>query len=1554
MTDPFPPFFEISNLMKTHRIAAILVLLAGGGIVKADPHSTGSEPRELKMTTIAGVVESVSHAARPVEGAPGQWRMSNPANGLEARFTPEGMSMRVESKEGGVSARLVGWRTTGLGYGENLQKVEEGTVVADPDISPNRVEIHRVGLVEWFSNGPEGLEHGYTLPERPANAKANAKVPLRVEMRIEGDLVAEVSRDGSRVVLKNREGMESLRYDKLKVWDAKGREITARMSGGEGKLALEVDDAGAIYPLTIDPIFTQQSYLKASNTSEEALFGSSVAVDGDTLVVGAPGDGGSGAAYVFKLGASGWTEQAYLKASNAQTGNQFGRSVSISGDTLVVGAPGENGGGTGAGAAYVFVRNGNTWSQHAFLKASNVEAGDVFGAAVSISENTVMVGAPGEDDGGINAGAAYVFLRNGANWTQQAYLKALNAEADDQFGTSVSISGDSAAVGAPHEDGGSFGINGVVDNNKPNSGAAYVFLRTGSAWSQQAYVKASNPDNGDFFGRSVSLDGDTLAVGATHESSWAVDVNGDETLNGPPGTNGSASGAAYVFVRSGTSWSQQAYVKAQYPKEIDFFGWSISVDGNVLVVGAMNENSGAKGINGNGANYNAFYSGAAYMYLRNGVTWTREAYLKASNADAYDEFGKSVAVSGGTIVVGAHREDSAATGVGGDEDSNIAVGFDSGAAYVFLGEGDEFGVREFWGAGPELAANETGNLPAEQNGINATSAAWSYGYRDSFPGTSLVIFSPAQHQNDIGGNTGVDGWAPNAGVMVNKGSAPVVMNLNGETTIPVLPGQIILKPATGAFPVVRWTAPEAGTYNIAARWVDVANSGGNGAAAHVVINGREVFGQLSPYSEVEEPSYLGLNWENGFGAAMPPQSFPLAAGDTVDFVLGPNGNDTHDLTAFNAVICRAPGVTISAPATIMTGNPVNVMLALAPGAELLGAALRVDGEPVLTDTTAPFSFVLPSLTPGEHHLQVEAIGTNRVLGASNVVLVTVDAAPVPSSEESLSEGEGEVEESTATGSVYDCIVSGFWDQADIWKRRGDNAQGVPGPNDVAFLGRAVQVALRSNVTVGKIFCQGRIRGDDPANNRVLTVNEHFSIYGLVADLTVINPVGGLLTNVKGAAFFEDANIVNNGRMYLTNSLFATESELTSEGSLTVVNAPASGGPIRLTLDRATLNGIYTVGPGAGIRADRMVAAGAGNLISILGPGLIGNDGSTLVGQDGGTVIARDGASLVGNDGASLIGNDSAGLIGNDGSTVSLIGNDVAGLISDNGAVLVGNDGASLAQTAGAALISNSASASSPSDDGEVGEAQGDSGIYLTGGTLRGSGSLTGSIINSAAFIAPGSSPGVIWISGDFTQEEGGTLFFEIGGTNTDPLEFDQLFVTGSANLGGELIIDTLNGFASLPGDNLQPFIYGAREGSFSRVSSNAKIAFGPNGMTTEVDGPLSGGQPTISVSASNSRLKEGKSTSFTLSAPPGTLRPVTVAFAMRGKAKWGGDYMLSTKAKSIVIPVGRDSVSITIKTKKDKLAEKTETATMAILPAAAYTLSPRSSATVSILNVKSK
>ena len=446
-------------------------------------------------------------------------------------------------------------------------------------------------------------------------------------------------------------------------------------------------------------------------------------------------------------------QQAYLKASNTDPFDFFGFSVASSGDTVVVSAYGEDSDATGvngdqsdnsastSGAVYVFVRSGTSWSQQAYLKASNTEAGDLFGHSVSVSGDTLVVGAPFEssDATGVNggqsnngasrSGAAYVFVRSGTTWSQQAYFKASNTEAGDFFGSSVTVSGDTVVIGAPLEASNATGVNGDQSNDgAPGSGASYVFVRSGTSWSQQAYVKASNTGSDDMFGISVSLSGETAVVGAHWEDSDATGVNGDQDDNGAP-----AAGAVYVFARNGTSWSQQAYLKASNTNSFDEFGFSVSVSGDTVVAGAREEDSRATGVNGEQGDNGAPASGAAYVFERSGTSWSQQAYLKASNTGEADAFGHTVSTWGDTVVVGAYQEDSLTTGAD-DDDVN------SGAAYVFERQGTSWSQQAF------LKASNTGD-----GDLFGTSVAAS--------GTRVVVGATAEDSNA----TGVNGVQRNEG-----------------------------------------------------------------------------------------------------------------------------------------------------------------------------------------------------------------------------------------------------------------------------------------------------------------------------------------------------------------------------------------------------------------------------------------------------------------------------------------------------------------------------------------------------------------------------------------------------------------------------------------------------------------------------------------------------------------------------------------------------------------------------------------------------------------------
>lgn len=333
----------------------------------------------------------------------------------------------------------------------------------------------------------------------------------------------------------------------------------------------------------------------------------------------------------------------------------------------------------------------------AYIKPSNTPLfPDVtfFGHTVALDGETLAVGdidpscATGvngnpNDRNCLGAGAVHVFIRTGATWSQQAYLKASNTQANDGFGT-VSLSGDTLVVGATGEASCAPGINGnQADNGCLSAGAVYVFTRSGSTWSQQAYLKASNPNTGDGFGSSVSLSGNTLAVAAGGERSCATGIDGNQSDNGCLGA-----GAVYIFTRDQNVWTQEAYVKPSNTRPSDHvFGSQVSLDGDTLAVGAYGDPGCATGINGEEFSDGCYQAGAVYVYTRTAGVWTQQAYVKASNTNANpafqpgDIFGAAVALNGETLIVGAPGERSCATGVDGNQSDNGCP--NAGAVYIF-------------------------------------------------------------------------------------------------------------------------------------------------------------------------------------------------------------------------------------------------------------------------------------------------------------------------------------------------------------------------------------------------------------------------------------------------------------------------------------------------------------------------------------------------------------------------------------------------------------------------------------------------------------------------------------------------------------------------------------------------------------------------------------------------------------------------------------------------------------------------------------------------------
>ena len=418
--------------------------------------------------------------------------------------------------------------------------------------------------------------------------------------------------------------------------------------------------SGIYIPRSLSPDWSQtptESKIVASDAQGVSLFSgdyfgeaSDISSDGNYVIVGASGeDGGGGdpytdcgAAYIFVRSGSSWSQQAKLLASDRAINDRFGQSVSINedGTRAIVGADADN---NADGAAYIFVRSGTSWSQQQKISGETNQF-DRFGENVTMSSDGtyVLIYAEAEDTGGSDVGATYVYVRSHNSWSQQAKITSPNPENYQRFGSALSLNEDGtyAVIGA----------YGEAVSSLNDAGAVYIYTRSGSSWSQQTRLTSASPTSSNQFGNSVSInaDGTTLAIG---------EVAGD--------TEATSAGEVYIFTRSGSTWTQQALLTASDAEESDLFGAkvSLSADGNHVVIGALSEDTGGS------------LAGAAYVFARSGSTWTQKAKIQASDKQANDYFSQSVSINsnGSFVISGAKFE------AGGAGDPKPY----SGAAYIY-------------------------------------------------------------------------------------------------------------------------------------------------------------------------------------------------------------------------------------------------------------------------------------------------------------------------------------------------------------------------------------------------------------------------------------------------------------------------------------------------------------------------------------------------------------------------------------------------------------------------------------------------------------------------------------------------------------------------------------------------------------------------------------------------------------------------------------------------------------------------------------------------------
>lgn len=625
--------FSAPPLRASGPLWVVVALLVGGGCTPpgaVSPAVSSKEdsafPSSLRAAYIASV--QAAAAADPAYAVDASARtLRNPRQQLAARLDAAGLSLSGATARGELRAAVAL-----KSYGCADQPVT--STAARPRAQDNRVEYVRDGLTEWYVNGPLGLEQGFTLDASPRCAAGLIfNLDWDTELSPALSSTAATAREGQpkqRFELRDREGQLLLAYSELYAYDAAHRRLPAELVLLGRRLAIRVDDRDAQYPVTVDPlIWTQQQKLLSSDGASGDALGTSVAIAGDTALIGDPLHDyfatNQGAAYVFVRSNGQWTQQQRLLASDYFTGDLFGTAVALAGDTAVIGAPSHAAPTSGSGQAYVFVRSGTTWTEQARLAVPGALAGDALGRSVAVEQDTAVVGAPSADlTGQADAGAAYVFFRSGTTWAMQQRLTAMDALAADAFGSAVAVAGNTVVAGAPRDDTAA----------GTDAGSAYVFLRTGTTWAQQMQLLAADGAATDLFGSSVGLAADTAVAGAP-QADTAMGAN---------------AGAAYVFLRTGTSWAQQQKLTAADGAAGDSLGAAVAIAADTAVLGAPQADSALGGAD----------SGAAYVWTRTGATWSLQMKLTAADGVTGDQLGGAVAIAADSVAVGAPQRSESA------------------------------------------------------------------------------------------------------------------------------------------------------------------------------------------------------------------------------------------------------------------------------------------------------------------------------------------------------------------------------------------------------------------------------------------------------------------------------------------------------------------------------------------------------------------------------------------------------------------------------------------------------------------------------------------------------------------------------------------------------------------------------------------------------------------------------------------------------------------------------------------------------------------------------
>ncbi len=877
-------------------VAAALLSLALGLAVReslAGRSSTGSPPVRAQALPAQSLLALPPALRGPVSAALGA---DNPsylvtpaaAGGLSARTPAQHLTSsfgpgRVTVRSRGASLSL---DLRAIGSGSALSAVAP----VAPREHANRVTFSHPGVSEWYANGPLGLEQGFTLSRSPAGRQNG---PITLELNLSSSAPAVLGA-GAKSFTVGRPGSPQIAYSGLVATDARGRVLPSHLQIIGGHLLIQLDGHGAAYPLNVDP-FVQQAALSGSGASGNARFGASVALsgDGNTALVGGWKDASEvGAAWVFARSGESWTQQGSKLTGSGETGaGRFGTSVALSenGNTALIGGYADN---ASVGAAWVFTRSGSTWTQQGTKLTGAGETGAArFGDAVALSDSgsTALIGGSRDHTG---AGAAWVFTREGATWSQQGSKLTGSGEATEgSFGTSVALAGNgnTALIGAPND-------------GKP--GAAYAFAQSGGVWSQQGSKLTGTGGEGEFleFGYSVALS-----------------EEGNAAIIGGPGdgrVGHTETGAAWAFARSGESWSQQgSKLTAVGETGAARFGEfvALSGEGTTALISATDDNT---------------ETGAVWVFVHSGGSWAQTSELTGAEG-ADEELGSGVAIS-----------DNATTALAGARFAHAGAG----AAYVYT-TGAHAPTAVTGRATLIRPTSAVLNATVNPNDQEVTVCQFEYGTSVAYEHTIACSASPGSGEAPVavsaqvlGLTTGQEyhfrisatnatgvGTGADSTFTPSQGALPTITKLSvkkgppdGDTGVTIT-GTNFEEPVTVDF----GTTPALATHVVSSTSITVVTPPGTAGPASVTVtteegtsepNAHAVFKYGNPTLTGVSPSKGPLT--GGTGVTVKGSGFALGSGTTLLFKHTPgtsvNCSSTTECTAISPAGGKAGTVAVAA------------------------------------------------------------------------------------------------------------------------------------------------------------------------------------------------------------------------------------------------------------------------------------------------------------------------------------------------------------------------------------------------------------------------------------------------------------------------------------------------------------------------------------------------------------------------------------------------------------------------------------------------------------------